>query len=356
MYTIYMKLSGRYPLLKSKEVSIMNQFFANQGQQVNNGMGAYGQPQYWPGAYSYQTQPPVPQIPVMTNPMTEEEHKMLQVNAGFNVTRNKIDAIRDLCTHKHNGQITVFGREDGLCECSYCGKVWEMKDNLTREEVENMVLDMNSLIETIKTFILDASPDVARNLCMALGFIDLIPGLYEYSMNNKKKLTQVHGMNVTGSGAAAQTWNALYGLMGGGMPGFPNQGFYGQPQAQGWAAPVAPMGVQPAWGAPAAAPMAPQPFAAPGAPVGPMAPQQPVWGPTPAAAPQFGPAPAGSPVDRPVGVVVPNGPAPAAPGMVTSEQVATAGPAPMSQTAANVPPAAPTAAATGTTPAKTFKA
>ena len=325
MYTIYMKLSGRYPLLKSKEVSIMNQFFANQGQQVNNGMGAYGQPQYWPGAYSYQTQPPVPQIPVMTNPMTEEEHKMLQVNAGFNVTRNKIDAIRDLCTHKHNGQITVFGREDGLCECSYCGKVWEMKDSLTREEVENMVLDMNSLIETIKTFILDASPDVARNLCMALGFIDLIPGLYEYSMNNKKKLTQVHGMNVTGSGAAAQTWNALYGLMGGGMPGFPNQGFYGQPQAQGWAAPVAP-----------------------------MAPQQPAWG-VPAA-PQFGPAPAGSPVDRPVGVVVPNGPAPAAPGMVTSEQVATAGPAPMSQTAANVPPAAPTAAATGTTPAKTFKA
>ena len=305
----------------------MNQFFANQGQQVNNGMGAYGQPQYWPGAYSYQTQPPVPQIPVMTNPMTEEEHKMLQVNAGFNVTRNKIDAIRDLCTHKHNGQITVFGREDGLCECSYCGKVWEMKDSLTREEVENMVLDMNSLIETIKTFILDACPDVARNLCMALGFIDLIPGLYEYAMNNKKKLTQVHGMNVTGSGAAAQTWNALYGLMGGGMPGFPNQGFYGQPQAQGWAAPVAP-----------------------------MAPQQPVGGPTPAAAPQFGPAPAGSPVDRPVGVVVPNGPAPAAPGMVTSEQVATAGPAPMSQTAANVPPAAPTAAATGTTPAKTFKA
>ena len=303
----------------------MNQFFANQGQQQVNGnvMGAYGQPQYWPGAYSYQAQPPVPQIPVMTNPMTEEEHKMLQVNAGFNVTRNKIDAIRDLCTHKHNGQITVFGREDGLCECSYCGKVWEMKDNLTREEVENMVLDMNSLIETIKTFILDASPDVARNLCMALGFIDLIPGLYEYSMNNKKKLTQVHGMNVTGSGAAAQTWNALYGLMGGGMPGFPNQGFYGQPQAQGWAAPAAP-----------------------------MAPQQPAWG-VPAA-PQFGPAPAGSPVDRPVGVVVPGGPAPA-PGMVTSEQVATTGPAPMQQTAANVPPVAPVAAATDT-PAKTFKA
>jgi hypothetical protein len=336
----------------------MNQFFANQnGQQVNgNGMGVYGQQQYWPGAYSYQAQPPVPQIPVMTNPMTEEEHKMLQVNNGFNVTRNKIDAIRDLCTHKHGGQITVFGREDGLCECSYCGKVWEMKDGLTREEVENMVLDMNSLIETIKTFILDASPDVARNLCMALGFIDLIPGLYEYAMNNKKKLTQVHGMNVNGSGAAAQTWNALYGLMGGGMPGFPTQGFYGQPQAQGWAAPVAPMGapMQQTWAQPQQ--QFPAQAPAPGVPVAPMgAPMQQTWG------PQFGgPAPAGSPVDRPVGVVVPNGPAPmgapaATPGMVTSEQVATAGPAPMTQTAANVPPAAPVAAATET-PAKTFKA
>ena len=83
-----------------------------------------------------------------------------------------------------------------------------------------------------------------------------------------------------------------------------------------------------------------------------MAPQQPAWG-VPAA-PQFGPAPAGSPVDRPVGVVVPGGPAPA-PGMATSEQIATAGPAPMQQTAANVPPAAPVAAATET-PAKTFKA
>ena len=336
----------------------MNQFFANQGQnQVNGGMGVYGQQQYWPGAYAYQQQPVQP-IPVMTNPMTEEEHKMLQANQGFNITRNKIDAIRDLCTHKHNGEFKIIGRDDGLCECTYCGKVWEMKDNLTREEVENVVIEMNNIIETCKAFVLDASPEVLRNLSMALGFIDLIPAWYEYAMNNKKKLTQINGVNLAGSGAAAQTWNALYGLMGGGMPGLPNQGFYGQPQAQPWAAPVAPMGgtpmMQQPWGQPQA-----QPWAAPAAGPAPMgtAPmmQQPTWG-----QPQFGPAPAGSPADRPVGVVVP-GPAPmaapaAAPGMVTTEQVATTGPAPMSQTAANVPPAAPVAAASGETPAKTFKA
>ena len=305
----------------------MNQFFANQGQQQVNGMGMYGQPQYWPGAYNYQMQQPVAQLPVMTNPMTEEEHKMLQANSGFNVTRNKIDAIRDLCTHKHNGGFTVTMRDDGLCECSYCGKVWEMKDNLSREEVDNIVVEVNSLIETIKTFTLDASPDVARNFYMALGFIDLLPGMYEYAMNNKKKLTNVHGMNPAGMGAAYQTWNTLNGLMSG-MPVY-NQGMYGQP---GWGpAPAAPMGAQPA----------------PGVPMG-----QPGWGPAPAAQPQGYPAPAGSPVDRPVGVVVPSAPAP---GIITSEQVATAGPAPMAQTAANVPPVAPVAAATET-PAKTFKA
>lgn len=341
----------------------MNQFFANQNQQQVNGMGMYGQPQYWPGAYSYQSQPPVPQIPVMTNPMTEEEHKMLQANNGFNVTRNKIDAIRDLCTHKHNGEFKVIGREDGLCECSYCGKVWEMKDNLTREEVEDIVIEMNNIIETCKTFVLDASPEVLRNLSMALGFIDLVPSWYEYAMNNKKKLNHVHGMNPNGFGSGAQTWNALYGLMGGGIPGVPTQGYYGQPQAQGWAGQAAPMGapMQTGWAQPAQQPFVPNP-APMGAPVAPMptapmgAPMQQTWG------PQFGgPAPAGSPVDRPVGVVVPNGPAPmggapVAPGtMVTSEQVATAGPAPMQQTAANVPPVAPVSAATDTT-AKTFKA
>jgi len=328
----------------------MNNFFPQQGQQQVNGMGMYGQPQYWPGTYNYQMQQPVAQLPVMTNPMTEEEHKMLQASNGFNVTRNKLDAIRDLCTHKHNGQFTIFQRDDGLFECSYCGKVWEMLENLSREEVDDIVIRVNNLIETIKTFTLDASPDVARNFYMALGFIDLLPGMYEYAMNNKNKLINVHGMNPAGTmGAASQTWNALNGLMSG-MPMY-NQGYYTQPA---WGpAPTAPMGApapgvpmgqpQPAW---APAPAAPMGAPAPGVPMG--QPQQ-TWG------PQFA-TQAGSPADRPVGVVVPNGPAPMpAPGMVVSDQVATTGPAPMQQTAANVPPVAPVSAATET-PAKTFKA
>jgi hypothetical protein len=75
----------------------------------NNPMaGNYWGAQAYPGAYTYMNKPAAPQLPVFTNPMTEEEHKLLMSDGGFNTTRNKLDVVRDMCTHKHNGQITVF--------------------------------------------------------------------------------------------------------------------------------------------------------------------------------------------------------------------------------------------------------
>ena len=93
--------------------------------------GTWG-PQAFPGTYNYMGARPQVQMPVFSNPMTEEEHKLLLNDGGFNTTRNKLDVIRDMCTHKHNGQICVFERPDHLVQCSYCGKVWEMKDNYTK--------------------------------------------------------------------------------------------------------------------------------------------------------------------------------------------------------------------------------
>ena len=331
----------------------MNQFFGNQGQQQGiGGMYNYGQPQYWPGAYGYQQQQ-IPQLPVMTNPLTDEEHKMLQAQGGFNVTRDKLDTIRDMCTHKHNGMFTVITREDGLSECTWCGKVWEMKDNYTREDVDNVCAELSSIIETIKTFLLDVSPDVARQLFMGWGLLELIPQIFEYAMDTMKKIKGIHGAPNNGTGAAAQVFNNLYGLIGG-MPGIPNQGYmmnqmqqqfpgyFQQAQQQQGMMQPQPFNGQPMMQqqAPQVAPQPMMPFAAPMQ----QAPQQ---------ANPFGPAPAGSFADRPVGVVVPNGPAPMQqPGMVTSNQVATTGPAPVSNTTANVPPVAPAAEA----PAKNFKA
>jgi hypothetical protein len=124
-------------------------------------------------------------------------------------------------------------------------------------------------------------------------------------------------------------------------------------------APAAPMQM----GGPAPAP-APMQMGAPAAnpwgaaPAG--APMQ-MGAPAPAANPWGAPAnawatPAGAPMDKPIGVVTPTagGPAPMPGTMVTSNQVATTGPAPMQPTQANVPPAAP--APTGDAPAKDFKA
>ena len=355
----------------------------------NNAMaGNYWGAQAYPGAYTYMNKPAVPQLPVFTNPMTEEEHKLLMSDGGFNTTRNKLDVVRDMCTHKHNGQITVFERKDDhLAQCYYCGKVWEMKDNYTHEDVENLVTEIICVIETIKTFLPNVSPDLARQLFAALGMIELIPSMFDYAMDTLNKMKQISGGIMPNQNSDyANTMNALFGLTGAVSPYMPaygnymasqmynqNPAYYNymQQQAQAYGAPAAPMQMgAPAPAAPMqmggpapAAPMqmgAPAPAANPwgAAPAG--APMQ-MGGPAPAANPWGTPAnawatPAGAPMDKPIGVVTPTagGPAPMPGTMVTQNQVATTGPAPMQPTQANVPPAAP--APTGDAPAKDFKA
>lgn len=347
-------------------------FYGNAG---NAAAGSWG-PQAFPGTYNYMGGKP-PQMPVFSNPMTEEEHKLLLNDGGFNTTRNKLDVIRDMCTHKHNGQICVFERPDHLVQCSYCGKVWEMKDNYTHEDVENLVEEIVSVIETIKTFLPSVSPDLARQLFAALGMIELIPSMFDYAMDtlNKMKNSAYGGIMPNQSSDYANTLNALWGLTGAVTPGMPQYGNYMASQlynqfgapTQAWGAP-APAGAPMQMGAPAQPWMGGAPAPA-GAPMQMGSPAQPWWASTTPAAPMqpgapaqpWGATPAGAPMDKPVGVVTPNagpmqmgGPAPAPGTTVTQNQVATTGPAPMQATQANVPPAAP--APTGDAPAKSFKA
>ena len=365
-------------------------FYSNPA--MGSAAGTWG-PQAFPGTYNYMGARPQVQMPVFSNPMTEEEHKLLLNDGGFNTTRNKLDVIRDMCTHKHNGQICVFERPDHLVQCSYCGKVWEMKDNYTHEDVENLVEEIVSVIETIKTFLPSVSPDLARQLFAALGMIELIPSMFDYAMDTLNKMKNATGgIMPNQSSDYANTLNALWGLTGAVTPGMPQYGNYMASQlynqfgapAQPWGGAAAPAGApmpgQPWMGgpAPAGAPMqmgtpaqpwmggAPSPA---GAPMQMGTPAQPWWTNTAPSAPTqpgapvqpWGATPAGAPMDKPVGVVTPNagpmqmgGPAPMPGTTVTQNQVATTGPAPMQATQANVPPATP--APTGDAPAKSFKA
>ena len=360
----------------------MEKGFFDAQNQMATGWGGYGYPQAYPGNYNWMAKPAMPALPPMTNPMSEEEHKMLVSSNGFNIVRDKLDTIRDMCTHKHNGQFTIIDHgNDGLVQCTYCGKIWEMKDNYTREDVENVVVELINIIETIKTFILNASPEMARQFFMALGFIELIPDVFEYAMDTLRKMRQNTGMTMPNQNSDyANTFNALYGMtgmVGPMMPGYgnymasqlynQNPVYFNQLQQQGWGPQAQPQ-AQPAPAAPSTWPTQPgmpaNPWATPNA--GPMqmggqTPAQPAWPTQPGMPATPWATPAGAPMDKPIGVVTPNagpmqmgGPAPMPGTMVTQNQVATTGPAPMQATQANVPPAAP--APTGDAPAKDFKA
>ena len=225
-------------------------FYSNPA--MGSAAGTWG-PQAFPGTYNYMGARPQVQMPVFSNPMTEEEHKLLLNDGGFNTTRNKLDVIRDMCTHKHNGQICVFERPDHLVQCSYCGKVWEMKDNYTHEDVENLVEEIVSVIETIKTFLPSVSPDLARQLFAALGMIELIPSMFDYAMDTLNKMKNATGgIMPNQSSDYANTLNALWGLTGAVTPGMPQYGNYMASQlynqfgapAQPWGA-AAPAGGKP---------------------------------------------------------------------------------------------------------------
>ena len=207
---------------------------------------------------------------LMSQPVTEEEAKLLRQDTGFSLAVTPIDKIRAKCTHKKNGNFAFVPTEDGKVICEVCGATWDA-EILSDAEVTKVTENMLNILQQIKAMYLDMPVQTAEQFFTVIPLLEKVPQFYKLAHGNFNSHDQVTPVNpVYGQSGFAQ-YNQI-------MSGVPAYG-YGQPMMQqpayAPAYPQAPVYPQAPYGAAPVAPVVGEnPFAygAPAAPVAPMVP------------------------------------------------------------------------------------
>lgn len=141
--------------------------------------------------------------PLMTNPLTAEEEKLLITEQDtFDLKVQPKEIAEAVCTHKKDGrfQITPLGN-NGECICNLCKAKFnpaEVTEIYTQEAVDAIL----NVLQTCKMIGVDMNNDVVRQFYTIIPYIKRIPKLYsmlvrifeKYNMQNP--VAQASGPNV----------------------------------------------------------------------------------------------------------------------------------------------------------------
>lgn len=203
------------------------------GQQM--GQPYYGG--YDPNMYSYQAMGYNTNIPTPANQnaLTAEEIQILKnarPTSKIDLSIDRTDVLRSMCTHKDNGRDVVMQVTDGSGDvyCPICGHRWK-PDMKTKEEVQVLVSELIDQMENAK-WAGDLPVDLTRELFTLIPLLNKYPDIHEYAMNTFNKYYSARGMYNAQDTNIYGMYNSLFGA---GMPatgymGAPMQGYYGQTQ------------------------------------------------------------------------------------------------------------------------------
>lgn len=280
-----------------KEESEMNAFTNYQNQGYN--VGAIPNPMTYTGPTAQ------PGAPLMSNPVTPDEKKLLLSDQDvFDLKVTPKDMAFAKCTHKENGAFAITTDGQGNAYCKICGAKFT-PDILLQEDgyVDDAVERIMNVLQTCKLIGIDMNEEVITQFYAIIPYLLKVPTLYRVLAKTFNKYgatinqtAPVGGQNIFGMfnnmmnpamPLGAPAYQPQYGapqygypqmtpymaqqgqMVAGGQTPFyqqPPQGQWGAPQ-NGWAPQYAPNG------APAMAPNG-QPMNQPAAPNGQAQPQQ----------------------------------------------------------------------------------
>ena len=203
------------------------------------GQQAMGQPYYGgydPNMYSYPAMGfnSIP-TPANQNALTAEEIQILKnarPTSKIDLSIDRTDVLRSMCTHKDNGRDVVMQVNDGSGDvfCPICGHRWK-PDMKTKDEVQELVSELIDQMENAK-WAGDLPTDLTRELFTLIPLLNKYPDIHEYAMNTFNKYYSARGMYNAQDTNIYGMYNSLFGS---GMPatGYastPMQGYYGQQQ------------------------------------------------------------------------------------------------------------------------------
>lgn len=201
------------------------------------GQQAMGQPYYGgydPNMYSYQAYGynNIP-TPANQNALTAEEIQILKnarPSSKIDLSIDRTDVLRSMCTHKDNGRDVVMQVNDGSGDvfCPICGHRWK-PDMKTKEEVQELVAELVDQMENAK-WTGDLPTDLTRELFTLIPLLKKYPDIHEYAMNTFNKYYSARGMYNAADTNIYGMYNSLFGAgaPATGYTGTPVQGYYGQ--------------------------------------------------------------------------------------------------------------------------------
>ena len=256
---------------------------------------------YYPAANNgYYTQPTQPRMqPKNTQPLTEEEIKMLQASSSkMSMEIPKEEFLRAKCTHKYtNGNSAAINMNADIrgatphFRCEICGQEWDPA-NESLVDIDNIINNITNIFQTIKLVYTDAPVELISTYSQIMPLIKRLGAMWQAAIACNTKYSvpannqAYNNVPNVAYGTSFQQLNTL--MTNPGAAAYMQQP-YAQPYAyqpqymqQPYAQPA--YGNPMAYGTPMAAPQAQQPMQAPSVGAMPQAqqPMQPQPAPQPA--------------------------------------------------------------------------
>ena len=160
------------------------------------------QPQFGAPVYGQFAQPfgaPVgPVVPAqnmfrdvtVTDPMTAEDLKALKPEKReFNMNLTGEEMARAKCPHKNKTQILLEKVAGNVVRCKQCGTEFDLT-MLSKEEVQSAVNAIKNVLNQMKTYAINFTPDFYSEYMMMLALLDKCPDLYEMAKENFTEVTK----------------------------------------------------------------------------------------------------------------------------------------------------------------------
>jgi len=207
--------------------------------------------QFYQSGYGYQAPfyaQPLQQQPLVQpnyqNALTEAEIAQLRSSkpAGIDLTFEPEEALRAMCTHKHNGR-DVVQKIEGTDEvyCPICGERWAPQQ-VSKDELQELVNRLIARMQDSK-WAGELPINVVREYYQLIPLLKKFPDIFEYGNKNFNKLINMASFVNANDSNLYSGYNSLFtGTMGYGnmyqqpmnyynQPVYPQNTYYQQPPA-----------------------------------------------------------------------------------------------------------------------------
>lgn len=126
----------------------------------------------------------------VTDPMSAEDLKALKPEKQeFNMNLTPVEIATSKCPHKNKTQILLEKVAGNIVRCKQCGTEFDLT-MLSKEEVQSAVNAIKNVLNQMKTYAINFTPDFYSEYMMMLALLDKCPDLYEMAKENFTEVTK----------------------------------------------------------------------------------------------------------------------------------------------------------------------